>query len=205
MQFRVSEVESYRQFLADEEADHDAFLARMRGQVPPSDSMLAGTAFHHALELGVPGTQERIEIDGYMFQVDCAIDLTLPTIREVRLSRTYADARHAITVSGQVDGIDGMIVTDHKTTGQFDAERYLAGYQWRYYLDIWGADVFRWNVFELRPDPKLERVYTVTAFHRLVQYRYPGLRADCERLALDLAEFAAWNLPERCAPTQAAA
>lgn len=198
MQFRVSEVESYRQFRADEDAELEAFLQRMRGLDPPSEAMQAGTAFHRVLELAKPGCfDEPIVVDGHTFHVDADITLALPTVREIRASRTYSNARHSIGVSGQVDAIDGMVVTDHKTTGQFDPERYLSGYQWRYYLDIFGADIFRWNVFELRKEGYRE--YAVTAFHRLVQYRYPGMREDCSRLALDLAEFAAWNMPERCA------
>lgn len=195
MLFRVSEVESYRQFRADEDMELEQFLARVRGQDEPSEAMLAGTAFHKALENGQPGSCERIEVDGFVFEIEADIALALPTVRETRAARTYLDARHAITVSGQVDGIDGLIVTDHKTTQQFDAERYLSGYQWRYYLDIFNADIFRWNVFELRREALQE--YRVVAMHPLVQYRYPGMHEDCARLALDLAEFAAWNLPER--------
>jgi hypothetical protein len=203
MQFRVSEVESYRQFLADEDADVEAFRQRMRGLDAPSEAMQAGTAFHRVLELARPGVlDEPIVVDGHTFHVDADISLSLPAVREVRASRIYTDARHSICVSGQVDAIDGMIVTDHKTTAQFDPERYLAGYQWRFYLDIFGADVFRWNVFELKREAYRE--YAVVGFHRLVQYRYPGMRTDCERLALDLAEFAAWNLPERCGAPRAA-
>jgi hypothetical protein len=72
-------------------------------------------------------------------------------------------------------------VEDHKTTGRFDPERYLSGYQWRLYLDIFGADLFRWNVFEIKAtdDPL---TWDVFAQHTLEQYRYPAMSADCARL-----------------------
>lgn len=202
MNFRVSEVESFRQWRDDEEADVDAFLRRMRGHDEPSELMLAGTAFHAVLESARPGESQSVSANGFTFHIDADIAIALPQVREVRASRTYTNAKRAITVSGQLDAIDGLIVTDHKTTGSFDAERYLAGYQWRYYLDIFEADIFRWNVFEIREIG--ERDYLVHGFHRLTQHRYPAMRRDCERLAFELAEFASHHLPERCSAKAAA-
>ena len=40
-------------------------------------------------------------------------------------------------------GIDGLRIEDHKTTSRFEPDWYLPGYQWRLYLDIFGASRFR--------------------------------------------------------------
>jgi hypothetical protein len=71
------------------------------------------------------------------------------------------------------------------------------------YLDIFGADVFRWNVFEINPtdDPMTWEVWEA---HRLEQYRYPGMEKDCERVALDLGRFALQVMPERIRVTEPA-
>jgi hypothetical protein len=200
MTFRVSEVESFRQWRDDEEAELDVLLARLRGQTEASEAMLAGTAFHKALELAPVKEHATLHALGYTFNFAGDFELAIPTIREIRASKTYTGEDFAITVSGQLDTIEGKRVEDHKTTGRFDPERYLGGYQWRYYLDIFGADVFRWNVFEIACNEDADppgMVWDVYAAHRLEQYRYPGMERDCERLAHDLAQFARQHMPER--------
>lgn len=196
MTFRVSEVESFRQYLSDEDADIELLMARMRGETGASEAMQAGTAFHKALEVAQPCEATTLEALGYTFNIVGDFELAIPAIREVRASKTYTCGDIALTVSGQLDAIEGKRVEDHKTTGRFDPERYLGGYQWRLYLEIFGADHFRWNVFEIAvtDDPK---IWDVFAAHRLEQYRYPGMGRDCEKLVADLAQFAVGNMPER--------
>jgi len=204
MTFRVSEVDSFRQWRDDEAADLELLLRRMRGQSEASEAMLAGTAFHKALELAPPGVEvTTLSALGYTFHMDGDFSVELPNVREVRASKTYVVDGEPVTISGQVDTIEGRRVDDHKTTGRFDPERYLGGYQWRLYLEIFGADRFRWNVFEIAvaDDPL---VWMVNAAHRLEQYRYPGMGADCEALVADLARFARIHLPERVRHMEAA-
>ena len=192
MIFRVSEAETFRQWREDEEAELEALLVRLRGLDPPSQAMRAGTAFHAILERAAAGQViDEAEQDGFRFIVEVDAELALSPIREYRAHRQYP----GIAITGQLDVLDGLRVEDHKTTSQFDADRYLGGYQWRFYLDIFDAWVFRWNVFEMREvDPC---VYLVHRLHRLEQRRYPGMERDCERLALDLADFARQHMPER--------
>jgi hypothetical protein len=191
MLFRVSEVETFRQWREDEESETSDLLARLRGETEPTENMLAGTAFHRALELSLLGSFDELSADGFRFLIECDIALELPRIRELRASKAYGP----IVVTGCVDALHALRVDDHKTTSRFDPDRYIGGYQWRYYLDIFGARVFRWNVFEMRPIEA--RVYSVYAFHRLEQHAYPGMHDDCARLAADLHAFALLHLPER--------
>lgn len=197
MTFRVSEIESFRQWRDDEEADLDLLLARMRGWGPASEAMAAGAAFHKALETAPLGLATELTAEGYTFRFVDDFTLALPPIREVRASKTYVGEDFAITVSGQLDVIQGKRVEDHKTTGRFDPERYLGGYQWRYYLDIFGADQFRWNVFEIANHDDNPKAWDVFAQHTLEQWRYPGMEDDCAKLAGELARFALTHLPER--------
>jgi hypothetical protein len=200
MTFRVSEVESFRQWREDDDAELETLLARLRGQTPPSEAMLAGTAFHKALEEAPAAEHSELRALGYTFKLMGDFELAIPAIREIRASKTYVGDGFAVTVSGQLDAIEGKRVEDHKTTGRVDFERYLAGYQWRLYLDIFGADVFRWNVFEIEcheDEEPFGRVWGVYEAHRLEQYRYPDMGADCARLALDLGRFALRHMPER--------
>lgn len=198
MLFRVSECESFRQWRADEDADLEVLLAQMRGQRQPSVAMEAGTAFHKALEGAPTGlTVSSIGDDRYTFTFAGDFVIELPTIREVRASKTWLVDGEPVTITGQLDAIHGKRVEDHKTTARFDPERYLAGYQWRLYLSIFGANHFRWNVFEIRETPDDPLTWEVLDQHRLEQFRYPSMEDDCARLVADLARFARDHLPER--------
>lgn len=199
MTFRVSEAESFRQWQRDEDADLDLLLARLRGQTEASEAMAAGTAFHKALELAAAKDHTKLYALGYTFNIAGDFALSIPAIREVRAGKTWIVDGEPVTISGQLDCIDGKRIEDHKTTGRFDPERYLNGYQWRMYLSIFGADHFRWNVFEIQCDGSDPDglTWNVMEAHTLEQWRYPGMEDDCARLVTDLARFAREYLPER--------
>lgn len=213
MRASVSDIEAYRRWREDPDAELAELLAQLRGQWPDSPRRSAGSAFHRALELAEPGEFEQLQADGHVFLIDAEIEIELPEVREVRASRTWQLPDGPLTLSGQVDAISGSRVDDHKTTVQMDAEGYLAGYPWRLYLELFGADTFRWNVFEMRqvlerelstlPGLPAGRTYLIHAAHRLEQHRYPGMAQDCTRLLADFQAFARAHLPERCCPPPA--
>lgn len=190
---RVSNVEAFRQWEADQDAELEPLLAKLQGRFEPSAAMVAGTAFHKALELACSGVDlDSVEANGHRFVFPADLEIEVTPIRELRASKTYMVDGEPITISGQVDAIEGQRIEDHKTTGRFDPERYLEGYQWRLYLDIFGAQWFRWNVFEIiEVDGDYDGpTYEVKATHRLEQFAYPTLHADCQALVERFARFA---------------
>lgn len=199
MKYRVSNVEAFRKWEADEEAELADLIDDITGDSQPSPLMLAGTAFHKVLETSVSGVElESAEADGHRFVFAEGLEIEVTPIRELRASKTYIVDGETIVISGQVDAIDGLRIEDHKTTGRFDADRYLAGYQWRLYLDIFGANHFRWNIFEITEVDSTAETFAfdvppiefkVSAQHRLEQYRYPTLEADCTALVTRFARF----------------
>lgn len=189
MRWRVSNVEAFRQFEQNDEAEAGQFIDELLNGLGPSAAMQAGTAFHKALEDAPTGiTTTLLESMGHTFTFSGDFEVRLPVIRELRASKTYMVDGQPIVISGQVDGIEGLRIDDHKTTSRFDPDRYLTGYQWRLYLDIFGASVFRWNVFELN-ELDLPGHYEVRDQHTLEQYRYPAMGADCQRLVERFARF----------------
>jgi len=192
---RVSNIEALRQWknwqpLYDgQEEPTVEDLVRFITVDEPSEAMKAGTAFHAALELAKDGDYASFEANGYRFILPDA-EISLPSIREMRAYGQYG----GLTVTGQVDAVEGRIVTDHKTTGRFDPERYLNGCQWKFYLDLFEADEFRWNIFEIKEVEPL--VYRVSAPHVLKAYRYPEMHQHCAVLAADYLSFAREHMPQ---------
>lgn len=193
---RVSNLEAFRRWREDEGSTVEDFLHQLT-HFEPTPAMKAGTAFHAAIEQAQPGEHEQLSAMGYTFLLPDGT-LVLPAIRELRGFKRYGE----LAVTGCVDCLDGRRVDDHKTTSRFDAERYLAGYQWRFYLDIFEADVFRWNVFEIRNTKGL--IYEVSDPQTLEVCRYPNLERDCEQLAREFHEFMVVHKPDYTALREAA-
>ncbi len=196
MRVSVTDLDAFKRWRDDEDAELEPLLRQLRKQEPPSTAMLAGSALHKALELAAPGDVLSFTQDGFKFIFDLSAEIALPELREIKAEKVYVINGEPITVVGKVDTLEGRRVEDHKTTGRFDAERFLNSYQWRYYLDIFGAWHFRWNVFEMAEQNE-PGVYRIFALHKLDQFRYREMQDDCVRLLTQFAEFAHTHLPER--------
>lgn len=193
----ASDLDAYRYFMTNEDATLDSLLARLRREVDPTPAMEAGTALHHALEHGEPGEHGEMSALGYTFtfQAEAAIDL--PPVRECKTTGEYVVDGCAVTLVGKVDAIHGLRIDDHKLTGRYDAERFLMSYQWRAYLDLFGADEFRWNIFVGRPERDDPRRYVITEFHPLRMHRYPDMQEDLAAGLRSFVSFARQHMPER--------
>jgi hypothetical protein len=188
MTFRVSQVDVFRAWEENPEADMGWLIKNLVSKEPTED-MLRGTAFHAALETIGTGDVDRIDSQGFTFLFDGDYEIPLFPVREIRVNKNYG----GIVVSGQVDGIAGNHIMDHKAATWFDAERYFLKYAWRYYLDIFKADRFTWYVWEMKETDE-NRVFMVRDLHVIEQFRYPDLEKDCRNLALRLKEFAEQHL-----------
>lgn len=191
MRYRVSHVARFAEWERSEDVETDDLIASILGTSEPSQAMRAGTAFHSIIERAAAGESiEEATCDGFTFILAADMAIDLGAIRELRASKAYTvPGGTPIVISGQLDAIVGNLVIDHKTTASFSPDRYLEGWQWRLYLDIFGADVFRWNVFEIKEFSDDPGVYEVRALHRLEQHRYPELGADCQAIVERFARF----------------
>src|SRR5260221_2358754 len=180
----VSNIDLYRMWRGNEDLGLEWLLHRLRGEEPQTEQMKAGEAFHKALESPDFTEQTEVVSGDYWFSILCEIELVLPFVRELKIEQEYG----GLLVRGRVDGLTAKTVTDYKTTEQFDADRLMEGYQWRFYLDMLECDKFTWKVFVLSQYGKPGH-YDVRQTHDLTQYRYPGLHEDCERLAAEYLQF----------------
>lgn len=197
MDLRVSttEIDLLRRFYDEDEADLADLVRQLRRLMPSTEAMEAGSALHKALETAEPGDHKGFVQDGFTFSFETDVEIQLPAIREMKATATIEVEDTTVTLVGKVDAIHGRKVFDHKFTARFDADRYLDSYQWRIYLELFGADAFQWNIFvAIESAP---RNYLIRDFHTLTMHRYPGMREDVERAVADFVRFARFHLPER--------
>jgi hypothetical protein len=183
--WRVSHLAAYERWKAMD-SEGIGWLHQSIFSEESTEAMNRGTAFHSALEKAVEGEYDTVEAIGYTFAFTCSAEISLPKTREIRRNKDYG----GIIVSGQCDGIEGKLIIDHKSIeGSLDAEHYIDGWQYRFYLDIFEADRFDWHVWEMNELRDEPRCYEVYAHHLLTQYRYPALEEDCRLLAIEFRDF----------------
>jgi hypothetical protein len=177
---RVSMVEDFR-WWSQSGLEWDWFLSKDRGE---NERMAAGTALHAWMEKASAGEFDEGRVGDYIFVFDCDAALNLVKVKEQRSFRDYGDLR----VTGKVDAIEGGRITDYKLiiNHQVEGEQYMDSYQWRYYLDIFGAHAFDYVIFEAHQEA--DDIFRIKDVHKITQYRYPELHQDCANLA---AEFLA--------------
>ena len=208
---RVSHIAAFKRWKEDEESSVDWLINSILSN-EETEAMAKGTAFHKFMEHAVTGQEiDHCTVDGYTFYFTGDFQVYLPPMRELRRNKDYG----GIIVSGQCDGLIGKTIIDHKSTERFDAEKYLTGAQWMFYLDIFEADRFIWNVWEMKHLGETTSIqdaleaeesvggvvgssqsYEVRALHQLEQFRYPALGEDCRDLALEYRAFALRYMPQ---------
>jgi hypothetical protein len=183
LEVNVTDLDTYRHFQEEEGLDMGWLLTRLLVR-EQTEQMKAGSAFHKALETAMEGDYTVVSADDYVFYFNQEMEIALPALREMSVSKDY----RGLLVKGRVDGMNGKVLTELKTTETFDPDRYLEGLQWKFYLDMTDADRFDWHVFQMKEVGPKE--YDVFSYHPMTQYRYRGLRDECERWARDYKQFA---------------
>lgn len=191
----ATDIDTLRRFYDEEDANLADLIAKLRRLMPTTDAMEAGTALHAAIENAQPGDYKGLTWGDYTFSFETEAEIDLPDIREMKATRQYIVDDVVVTLVGKVDALHGKRIDDHKFTARFDADRYMDSYQWRIYLEVFGADLFRWNVFEATESAP--KNYLIRNVHKLEMHRYPGMAEDVERAVRAFVEFAKNHLPER--------
>lgn len=199
-QLRVSatDLDALRRYLGDEDSDLADLVAQLRREMPPTPPMLAGTAFHEALENLPEGEFDSLRTATHHFDFKLDGEIELPTVREMKETRLYQIDGVRVTLVGKVDAAHGKRIDDHKLTSRYDAERFLGSMQWRCYLEVFRADEFRWNIFEGRE--VAPNHWVIGNLHRLTMHRYPGMHLDVIEALRQFVGFARTHLPERLMP-----
>ena len=191
----VTDLDSYRWWMASEEAELDDLLRRLRRQEPPTEAMMAGRAFHKILETAKDGELSTIEMDGFRFRFDVNDEIALPPVRELKGQITIQTSVGEVTLVGVTDGLHGLTVHDYKFTKSMDAERYANSLQWRSYLVMFNADRFQYDVFVGQQSAD-DGVYVIREYHAMPFYAYDGMRRDVEQAVDTLAQIVVRHAPD---------
>lgn len=207
---RVTMIEAFRRYLANGDYDRyeiteQSVIDSVTGKFEGNTLTRIGTAFHHIAELG-EDYGAPIE-DGWQFDIEGHEVLLSDAQRQVALdySREHPFAFHEIRwrkdygraiVTGCADMIDGLEIRDIKTKYSAPSDKdYIDSCQWRYYLDIFGANVFHFDLFVFQGYDKEKHGYDVRPLELtrhtppIACYRYPQMESDNIRL---LNEFMDW-------------
>lgn len=157
--------------------------ASIRGEFTPSPAMRIGTAYHKLVERPQLALDGVYEYDGLRFDPP-AIDTlhyALPVgLFEVKATRELIVDGCAVTLVTKCDHIAGASITEIKTTlGTFDAEKYLASYQWRVMVMLFDAMRVTYRVACLIEDADR---FVLRSLESITVYPYPDLKADVMEL-----------------------
>lgn len=207
---RVTAIEAFRRYLANGDNDYyeiteQSVIDSVTGELKGNEQTRIGTAFHSIVQIGNPEHKiidggDEFDVDGFKVRLakkHCVLALAYRNEypNAYHEFRGYKDYGSAI-VTGCADMIDGVEIRDIKTkySTPSDAD-YINSCQWRYYLDIFGADVFHFDLFVFNGYKKEKHGYDVRELvltrHTppITCYRYPEMEND--NLAL-LNQFMDW-------------
>jgi len=168
-------LESFRLWRVDR-IDEAELVATIKGEFVPTWRVLFGRAYGKVLEQpDVYRVPDGYACNGYRFEAD-AVDPALATIDrrglfEVKATREYGE--HIVVA--KVDHILGADITEFKTRfGPYQVEKYARSCQWRFELDVFGAERVTYRVFRFSQDP-----IALDAIEELPLYPYPQLHDEC--------------------------
>jgi len=135
--------------------EFEELVKRLRGETIETEAMQFGRAFHKLLEkIDEIEEGKDTEIDGNVFSANDILliknnlkykpALGVPEIKDVK---EYNVDGEIVQVSAVADLLVGETVVEYKTTRYFDIEKYQNSYQWRFYMDIFGASKVVYNIF----------------------------------------------------------
>lgn len=209
---RVTAIEAFRRYLANGDNDYyeiteQSVIDSVTGEFKGNEQTRIGTAFHKIVQDGDFNLDYNSGYHGYDINIDgntvkfamaqarVALDYRDEHPNAYHEFRGYKDYGRAV-VTGCADMIDGVEIRDIKTkySTPSDAD-YINSCQWRYYLDIFGADVFHFDLFVFNGYKKEKHGYDVRELELtrhtppITCYRYPEIEND--NLAL-LNQFMDW-------------
>lgn len=226
---RVTLLEKFRRFISGnyEYETEQNVIDCITQEFTGNELTRIGTAFHRIIEEGSPqcekiasgertflyyGKEQKetvpcgriFDIDGYGVVLDvsqCKVALAYRNeypnaFHEIRLYKDFGDA----VVTGCADLIDGIEIRDTKTKYSYPSDSdYINSCQWRFYLELFKADVFHFDLFVFDGYDKDRHGYDVRGLPlkryepAITCYRYDGMEQDNGNLLRSFLEWAEYR------------
>lgn len=226
---RVTQLEKFRRFVSGEyeyEKEQDV-IDTITGDFKGNAYTYIGTAFHRIVDGNTENVQKAEAGERTFFYYGKEVSEPVPRGRmfdidgnKVKLDVSqckvaldyrgeHPDAYHEIrkwvdfgnvVVTGCADMIDGMEIRDIKTKFSAPSDKdYINSCQWRYYLELFGADTFHFDLFvfegysaekhgtDVRGLPLYRHDPPITC------YRYNGMEDDNRYLVKQFTEWAKYR------------
>jgi hypothetical protein len=190
----TTDLDSWVWFNRLEDMQVSEMVGRLLRTEPPNRKMLMGTAWHSVME-NPPEQFSEIEMNGFKFVIECDAEIILPQCREIRACKTYQIGDIEVKTTGKCDGITGNEIADHKLTFNSKPENYFESRQWRSYMDIFNADIFKYIIYSAKERPE-DGAIVIHDISTMDVYRYPEMIDDLKRTISDLVEFIKVHVPQ---------
>ncbi|WP_440863173.1 hypothetical protein [Symbiopectobacterium purcellii] len=175
----ATNIEAYRRWRTNPDSEVQELVDYLLRRTPPTETMAAGSAFHKVMETATDGELSVVESGGFRFDfTEMTDELSLPDIRERKLTTETVIDGEKITFVGVVDAMDSTTIYDHKLTGSLDPENYTDSMQWRCYLDWSGKNKFTYNLFHKYQPARDPGLYIIKSILPISFYPYPDMRKD---------------------------
>lgn len=209
---------------ANYEITEQSVIDSITGEFKGNEYTRIGTAFHRIVEEGSPqcekipsgertflyyGKEQKepvpsgrsFDVEGYKVLMDvpqCKTALAYrneypDAFHEIRLYKDFGNAM----ITGCADMIDGVEIRDIKTKYSSPTDTdYTNSCQWRFYLQLFNADVFHFDLFVFEGYDKDKHGYDVRGLPlkryepSITCYRYDGMEQDNMNLLNSFLEWA---------------
>lgn len=202
----VTTIEKYRRYMVgassyDTEA---ALLETIKGIFLGNDKTDIGGAYHKIMEGEAQVFDDSLLADNIFFTPEQARPALAfrerhkHMIHEIPVTKVYETRIGPVLVSGRIDGQEGKETEDKKCKfREPDFREYTDSYQWRYYLDMLGTDLFYYDLFEVRGFTRFGfqgsvRTLPGVTFHAHERHqcvRYQQLPGDCRSMLNDFLDY----------------
>lgn len=226
---RVTQLESFRRFISGEYeyVTEQDVIDGITKEFTGNEYTRIGTAFHSIVETGCPVCEKvapgersflyygnvqtepvpcgrKFDIEGFGVVLDvnqCKVALDyrneyIDAFHEIRLYKDFGDA----IITGCADIIDGIEIRDIKTKYSYPSDMdYINSCQWRFYLELFNANIFHFDLFVFDGYKKDKHGYDVRGLPLerysppITCYRYEGMERDNKNLLHSFLEWAEYR------------
>jgi hypothetical protein len=179
----VTVLEQYRRMLQTEYTPEQSVVDQIRGVAVEMPWIVnAGKAWHKVLETAAWNGKPTVTIGEYVFsQMDVANARAYigEGVWELKQTKTVDTAFGPATLVAQTDHLRGRMITDVKTKfSAVDERDYEQSLQWKLYLYIHDATVFRYVLCSFN-DPKEDGILELREISQFRFWPYVGMEKDC--------------------------